>query len=95
MATNEQKKKKVGGAPKGNRNAAKPGEDLRIEFYLSKVRRQLLIEWFELRFGFSPNEEQLSEALRQILNTALNHEMVEEFEKHRPGSTKGGYGEVF
>ena len=94
MVTSEQKRKK-GGAPKGNRNAAKSGEDMRIEFYLSKVRRQLLSEWFELRFGFSPNEDQLREALRQILNTALNHEMVEEFEKHRPGSTKGGYGEVF
>lgn len=95
MATNEPKKKNVGGAPKGNRNAAKSGEDLRIEFYLSKVRRQLLMEWFELCFGFSPNEEQLREALRQLLNMALDRTMAEEFEKHRPGSTKGGYGEVF
>jgi hypothetical protein len=94
MLRNEQKRKK-GGAPKGNRNAAKSGEDLRIEFYLSKVRRQLLSEWFELRFGFSPSEEQLREALRQVLNMALDHTMAEEFEKHRPGSTKGGYGEVF
>jgi hypothetical protein len=78
------------GAPKGNRNAAKVGEDLRFEMYLSKVRRRFLVEWFELKFGYVPTDQELREAARNLANVAIDRAMVEEFEKHYPSS-----GEVF
>jgi hypothetical protein len=78
------------GAPKGNRNAAKVGEDLRFEMYLSKVRRGFLAEWFELKFGYVPTDQELREAARNLANVAIDRAMVEEFEKHYPSS-----GEVF
>jgi hypothetical protein len=72
------------GAPKGNRNAAKRGEALRIEWFLSKVKRGFLAEWYELNFGVKPSEEQLREAARSIANLALDQALVQEFEKHYP-----------
>jgi hypothetical protein len=41
--------KRPKGAQKGNRNAAKLGEDLRLELFLSKWRRGFLEEWFVLK----------------------------------------------
>jgi ribosomal protein L29 len=90
----EQQGLKRRGAPKGNRNAAKLGEDLRFEMYLSKIRRNLFEEWFQLKFGSMPNEDDLREAARAIANAALDHEMATEFERHQPGRTSNS-GEVF
>ncbi len=82
------------GAPKGNRNAAKVGEDLRLELYLSKIRRSFLEEWFFLKFGRQPTQAELKEAVRTIANNAIILAMIEEFERHKPGSTVGS-SEVF
>lgn len=82
------------GAPKGNHNAAKFGEDLRLELYISKIRRNFLEEWFRLKFGRVPSEDELREAVRTIANNAINATLVEEFERNKPGSTAGS-GEVF
>jgi hypothetical protein len=84
-----------GGAPKGNRNAAKIGEDLRFEMFLSKPRRMFFEEWFNLRFGRPHlNENELRDAARQLANNAIDRAIVEEFERHHPGRTNSG-GEVF
>lgn len=82
------------GAPKGNRNAAKIGEDLRFEMYLSKIRRGFLQEWYQLKFGRSASEDELREAARNLANAAIDRALVEEFERHQPGRTAGS-GEVF
>jgi hypothetical protein len=84
------------GAPKGNRNAAKIGEDLRFEMYLSKTRRGFFEEWFSLKFGrMALSEDELREAARQLANAAIDRAMVEEFERHQPGRTTSSGGEVF
>jgi hypothetical protein len=83
------------GAPRGNTNASKIGEDLRLELFLSKPRRMFFEEWFTLKFGRAAlNEDELREAARQIANAAIDRAIVEEFEKHHPGRTNSG-GEVF
>jgi hypothetical protein len=83
------------GAQKGNRNAAKAGEDLRWEMFLSKARRGFFEEWFLLRFGRLPySDDELREAARQIANVAIDRAILEEFERHHPGRTNSG-GEVF
>ena len=93
--TGKAKGKRRRGAPKGNRNAAKVGEDLRFEMYLSKLRRGFFEEWFALKFGRPPlGEDELREAARQLASTAIDRAMVEEFERHQPGRTSGS-GEVF
>jgi hypothetical protein len=91
---NEPKSQSRPGAPKGNRNAAKLGEDLRTEFYLSKVRRSFLEEWYLLKYGQPASEDELREAIRVLANNAINQAIVEEFERHQPGRTNSG-GEVF
>ena len=94
--TNEEKSSKGrAGAPKGNRNAAKLGEDLRIELFLSKPRRLFLEEWFTLKFGRPAfSEDELREAIRTLVNNAINRAIVEELERHHPGRTNSD-GEVF
>ncbi len=83
------------GAQKGNRNAAKIGEELRFEMFLSKPRRMFFEEWFLLKFGRLPlGEDELREAARQLANSAIDRAIVEEFERHQPGRTNSG-GEVF
>jgi hypothetical protein len=87
--------KRERGAQKGNRNAAKPGEELRFEMFLSKPRRMFFEEWFLLKFGRLPlGDDELREAARQLANAAIDHAIVEEFEKRQPGRTNSG-GEVF
>lgn len=89
-------KERERGAQKGNRNAAKIGDDLRVEFYLSKLRRGFLEEWFELKFGRKAfDDDELRQAVRQIANTALDHALIEEFEQHQPGRTSRGQIELF
>ena len=90
----EKEKKGKAGAPRGNRNAAKLGEDLRLELYLSKIRRGFLEEWYELRNGSKPTEDQLRESVRQLANRAIDQAILEEFERHQPGRTVPS-GEVF
>lgn len=83
------------GAPKGNRYAAKVGEDLRMELYLSKTRRTFMEKWYELRYGKHPGEDELREAVRRLANAAIDQAMIDEFERHQPGSVWGNGGEVF
>jgi hypothetical protein len=90
LKTTKTKKTRTGrgGAPKGNRNAAKMGSDLRLEMYLSKVKRGFFEEFFSLKYGRPPHhEEELRELFRQIAYSALDRAMVEEFERH--GRTGG------
>ena len=83
------------GGQKGNRNAAKIGEGLRVEIYLSKPKRMFFEEWFLLKFGrLALSEDELREAARQLANAAIDQAIVNEFEKHQPGRTNSG-GEVF
>lgn len=83
------------GGQKGNRNAAKLGEELRFEMFLSKPRRMFFEEWFLLKFGrLALGEDELREAARQVANGAIDQAIVEEFERHQPGRTNSG-GEVF
>ncbi len=83
------------GGQKGNRNAAKPGGELRFEMFLSKPRRMFFEEWFLLKFGrLSLGDDELREAARQLANAAIDRAIVEEFEKRSPGRTNSG-GEVF
>jgi hypothetical protein len=90
------KAKNKGGAPRGNRNAAKLGEDLRLELYLSKIKRGFLQEFFELHFGRpAHDEEELREIVRQIAYNALDRVLVEEFERHQPGRISSSSGETF
>ncbi len=92
---NEQSPIRPRGAQKGNRNAAKVGEDLRLELYLSKWRRRFLEEWFVLKFGRpATGEDELRETVRQVALAALDRAFVEEFERNQPGKTSTG-GEVF
>ena len=83
------------GAPKGNRYAAKVGEDLRMELYLSKTRRAFMEKWYELRYGKQPGEVELREAVRRLANAAIDEAMITEFERHQAGSVWGNGGEVF
>lgn len=83
------------GAPRGNRNAAKLGQDLSFQIYISKLRRSFLEEWFELKFGKRATEFELREAVRQLANNAIDHAMVEEFERSQPGRISGSSGETF
>jgi hypothetical protein len=100
MMQNDKVKKEIGlkripGAQKGNNNAAKIGEELRFEMFLSKPRRMFFEEWFLLKFGrLALGEDELREAARQIANSAIDRAIVEEFERHQPGRTNSG-GEVF
>lgn len=83
------------GGQKGNRNAAKVGDDLRFEMFLSKPRRMFFEEWFLLKFGrLALGEDELRDAARQLANAAIDRAIVEEFERHKPGRTDSG-GEVF
>ena len=62
-----------GGAPKGNRNAAKVGRDLRLELYLSKVKCGFFEEFFILKFGRPPySDDELREVARKIAYAALD-----------------------
>lgn len=70
------------GAPQGNRNAAKIGTDLRWEMYLPKFKRTFLEEYFRLTYGRHPTEDELRAVARQIAYAAIDHALVEEFEKH-------------
>jgi hypothetical protein len=91
-ATTAQKR----GAPRGSRNAAKGGRDLKYQMYMSKTRRGFFEEYFTLRFGRPPSsDDELRELARQIAEQAITHSMVEEFERHDPGSTTRGSSEVF
>lgn len=72
------------GAPKGNRNAAKAGEDLRFEMYLPKFKRMFLEEYIRLKWGYQPSEEQLRRVARDIASAAIDHALVEEFDRHPP-----------
>jgi hypothetical protein len=86
---------KARGGQKGNRNAAKLGQELRFEMFLSKPRRLFFEEWFTLKFGRLPlGEDELREAARQVANAAIDRAILEEFERHQPGRTNSG-GEVF
>ncbi len=82
------------GAPRGNRNASKIGEDLRLELFLSKPRRMFFEEWFSLKFGRAAlSEDELREAARQLANTAIDQAIVEEFKLRYPN--RFGGSEVF
>ncbi len=100
MAGNETPKaekqlKKPRGGQKGNRNAAKSGQELKFEMFLSKPRRMFFEEWFTLKYGRLPlGQDELREAARQLANAAIDRAIVEEFERHQPGRTNSG-GEVF
>lgn len=83
------------GAPKGSRNAAKPGEDLRLELFFSKSRRFFLKDWYENQFGRTPTEEQLREAARSLAQNAINQIIMEDYERRHPELFKSGRGEVF
>src|SRR3954462_5051096 len=86
--------KKERGGQKGNRNAAKPGEELRFEMFLSKPRRMFFEEWFLLKFGrLALGEDELREAARQLANTAIDQAIVEEFKLRYPD--RFGGSEVF
>lgn len=63
------------GAPKGNRNAAKIGDDLRFEMYLPKFKRTFLEEYFRLKYGRRPTEDELRAVARQIAYAAIDHAM--------------------
>lgn len=100
MAGNEKPKagkelRKTRGGQKGNRNAAKLGQELKFEMFLSKPRRMFFEEWFILKYGRLPlGQDELREAARQLANAAIDRAIVEEFERHQPGRTNSG-GEVF
>ena len=89
------KVEKTRGGQKGNRNAAKVGEFIRFELFLSKTRSVYLAEWFEMKFGFTPNEEQLKEAARQLAYNAIDSAIIQEFERVQPGRIWSSAGEVF
>jgi hypothetical protein len=82
------------GAPRGNRNASKMGEDLRLELFLSKPRRMFFEEWFTLKFGRAAlSEDELREAARQLANSAIDQAIVEELKLRYPN--RFGGSEVF
>jgi hypothetical protein len=83
------------GAPKGSRNAAKPGEDMRLELFFSKSRRFFLKDWYENQFGRTPTEEQLREAARNLAQNAINQIIMEDYERRHPELFKSGRSEVF
>ena len=90
------KSKGKSGAPKGNRNAAKLGQDLKYQSYMSKLERGFFEEFFELRFGRAAHEDkELTQLARQLATLAIRREMVQEFERHDPGRTTRGSSEVF
>jgi hypothetical protein len=80
------------GAPKGSRNAAKPGEDLRLELFFSKSRRYFLEEWYESQFGRKPTEEDLREAARTLALRAIDQVIIDDYERKHPPELGG---EVF
>jgi len=45
--------------------------------------------------GLYPTEEELRTFVRQISNTAIDHEIVQELEKHQPGKIRDSSGETF
>ncbi len=88
--------KRPQGAQRHNRNAAKVGEDLRLELYLSKVRRKFFEEWFEMTTGRKVrDEEELREAVRRLANVAIDRAILEEFERRQPSRVWGSSGETF
>lgn len=92
----ESRARRKRGAPKGSRNAAKSGQDLKYQMYMSKVRRGFFEEYFELKFGRpASDEDELRDLARQIAEEAINHAMVVEFERVEPGRTTRSSGEVF
>lgn len=92
--TTPKPKTKQRGAPRGNRNAAKMGEELRLELFLSKPRRKFFEEWFSLKFGRAAlNEDELREMARQLANNAIDQAIIEEFKLHYPN--RFGGSEVF
>lgn len=85
-----------GGAPLGNRNAAKVGRELRLELYLSKFRRKHFEKYFYLKNGRTHfDDEELRETFRRLAYAALDQLMMEEFERHQPGSISSSSGETF
>ena len=90
------KSKGKSGAPKGNRNAAKLGRDLKYQSYMSKLERSFFEEFFQLRFGRAARDDkELTQLARQLATQAIRREMVAEFERHEPGRTTRGSSEVF
>ncbi len=82
------------GAPRGSRNAAKPGEDLRLELFFSKSRRFFLEEWYENQFGCKPTEAQLRETARNLALNAIDRLVWEDYRQRHPELLNSG-GEVF
>ncbi len=69
-------KKGGGGAPKGNRNAARLGQDLKFEMFLSKTRRNMLEEYCLFKFRHLPPEEELRAIAREIAYAAIDQECI-------------------
>ena len=51
--------------------------------------------WYELRYHHRPSEDELRTAVRMLSDAALHGAMIDEFERHQPGSVWGQGGEVF
>ena len=83
-----------GGAPKHNTNAAKPGDDIRFEIFLSKYRTKFLQEYFELKFGTTPTLDELKDSARQLCYSAIDNAIAQEFDRHKPGRTHSSPGET-
>jgi hypothetical protein len=87
-----EKVKRKRGAPKGSRNAAKPGEDLRLELHFSKPRRFFLAQWYEQQYGYKPSDDELREVARRMALTAIDNIVWEDYHRRHPNGTGG---EVF
>jgi hypothetical protein len=87
-----EKSKGKRGAPKGSRNAAKPGEDLRLELHFSKPRRFFLAQWYEQQYGYKPSDDELREVARRLALTAIDNIVWEDYHRRHPNGTGG---EVF
>jgi hypothetical protein len=70
---------------------------VKLELTFSEVRRYLLIEWFELKYGRPiQNQTELKEALGQLLYQGLDLALAQQLNYYQGENTKVGFqGELF
>lgn len=73
---------------------SRAGSPLSLNLELAETTTALFTQYFRLKYGYDPSQSQLENCARQIFESALESEMVSEFEKHQPGTIFGSGGEV-
>lgn len=77
------------------RALTRPGKELLVELHLPETTTTLFTEYFRLKFGHEPTQEELQATAQRLFQEALKQEMITEIELHQPGKISKSQGESF